>query len=205
MRKRFAEWYGRIAETDLFIICRILAILIVGYWIYEYWRAFVDYSVWVLTPEPSSYSTVAPWFIVGATALGFFLYRFRSRSRAYYGLLEILFGILGIALSASTMDEHSYRTSLLQIAAGTYIIVRGTDNLKIGIDAELQHPLWVLWHGVAYLPQIPIEIVLTYYLAFRSIFTKRSRRLPLLIVFGTETRLSIRALWKAHRETRITN
>jgi hypothetical protein len=204
VRKIFAEWYRRVAETDLFIICRILAVLIVGYLIYEYWRPFVNYSVWAFTPAPSSFSTAAPWFIVGATALGFFLYRFRTVSRAYYGLLEIVFGIVGIAFSASIMDEHSYRTSVLQMAAGTYIIVRGTDNLKIALDAQPQHPLWWLWLGVAYLPQIPIELMLTYYSAFRSIFRAPARD-PIRVIWASSARRNIRALWNAHHRTKISN
>jgi hypothetical protein len=74
-------------------------------------------------------------------------------------LIEIGFGIVAIAFSASTMDVLTYRTAVLQIAAGVYIIVRGIDNLKIGLDARRDHWAWILWISVAYWSYLPSELV----------------------------------------------
>lgn len=144
-RKALGEAYARFRKTDIFIIARLILIFAIFYFVYNYWRSFVDYVSWLLTPEPDHYKAVAPWFAVGAITMGFLLYWLRSASRIRYGIIEILFGTVGIAFSASTMTQTSYQTSLVQLAAGTYIIVRGLDNVKAGLDANPTHRLWFIW------------------------------------------------------------
>ncbi len=161
-------------------IFRQCLLLTAAYYIYNYWRSSIEYLVWFLTPEPASFGKYTIHFIAGGIAGGFLLYWLRSTSRIYYGILEVAFGVSGIAFSATTMTASTYQTSVLQIAAGTYIIVRGLDNIRIGLDAAPAHPLWVVWYNVAKLPFGWINTFRTVYLFYAKPLRGRFRRRELI-------------------------
>jgi hypothetical protein len=79
-----------------------------------------------------------------ALVVGCFLYQLRHVVRIHYALLEITFGLLSVFAASTT--ENVSAIQYLQIGAGIYIVVRGLDNLKVGLDAAPNHPLWALWN-----------------------------------------------------------
>ena len=88
----------------------------------------------LLWMNKNTISQSAPvWGLTLASAsLGVFLFWFRSRYRLYYGIVEVLFGLLATTRSANPTSYDS--TFVVQIIAGIYIIVRGLDNVEKGIE-----------------------------------------------------------------------
>jgi squalene-hopene/tetraprenyl-beta-curcumene cyclase len=79
-----------------------------------------------------------------AVIIAFLLYALRTIARIYYGLAEILFGIVCICTSVP-QGMTTPSTALIQVAGGMYIIVRGLDNLRAGLSEKPDHPLRHWW------------------------------------------------------------
>jgi len=78
---------------------------------------------------------------------GIFLFWFRSRNRLAYGIAEVLFGLItGLRVFIPNFNYLQLDTpSLLQIAGGLYIIVRGMDNLGKGLIGTRFEINWKRW------------------------------------------------------------
>jgi hypothetical protein len=101
--------------------------------LYIYWTPIVESLI-----SLKSLAIVLP--VLGVTAALLF-YLLRSMARVQYGIAEILFGIAAmISASDSAKLRESIPTVVLQVAAGIYIVVRGLDNIKIGLQND-DHPL----------------------------------------------------------------
>ncbi len=175
MRKILERNYNGFINSNLLIILRIGAIAAILYYFYNYWRLFVEYTVWQMTPAPENFSRYAPYFILLGTLIGVLLYWLRSSARVSYGVVEILFGVVAISFSATTMTLETYQTGLLQIAAGVYIVVRGLDNLKQGLDQAPKHLLWFGWDFALRLPYRPIDFWTTMYVVKRPALVRDMR------------------------------
>ena len=60
--------------------------------------------------------------------LGCLIYFIRYKFRFYYGLVEVLFGVIVTTKTSQISDG----AALLQVLAGIYVIVRGLDNMERG-------------------------------------------------------------------------
>jgi hypothetical protein len=90
-------------------------------------------------------------WLVGAITAAVFLYGMRFRRRLIYGIVELLFGLIAISLSSFSQgpvfaapDEQppfAPLASWVAFAAGVYIIVRGLDNIRLGLP-ERWRPRW---------------------------------------------------------------
>lgn len=90
-------------------------------------------------------NTIPAWgpFLV-APALGFGLFAIRQRARLAYGSAELL---VGIGMSAHVVfppfDYAAVDMKVsLQFIAGLYVIVRGLDNIGVGIKGTKHEGLW---------------------------------------------------------------
>jgi hypothetical protein len=85
--------------------------------------------------------------------MGMLLFGFRSRYRATYGLIEVIFGVFNVWRILSSVDTSTatistahidYATSL-PVIGSLYIIVRGLDNICTNIpDKEGILPTWLI-------------------------------------------------------------
>lgn len=76
----------------------------------------------------SVFPPIATFFAVGLLGVG--LYMFRCRWRTYYGSLEIFFGMFIATNFIFPLQSELW--SYIQMIGGTYIVVRGLDNLGKG-------------------------------------------------------------------------
>jgi hypothetical protein len=136
-------------EAIALILVGILVLVIygsTGYLIYSYWSS-------IISTIASTYGRIA--LLILAMVAAFALYIFRVAQRLHYGLTEIMFGV--VSVFASIMNAVNIQTSTLQAGAGIYIIVRGLDNFKIGLDENPSHGLWRVWN-LAYESEFADEI-----------------------------------------------
>jgi hypothetical protein len=87
----------------------------------------------------------------GAVTLrNFALYILRSLARVQYGFTEIMFGIVAMfAASNATKLQTDKQTMALQVAASIYIVIRGLDNVRAGIEKyPNSHPTKRLWNDL---------------------------------------------------------
>ena len=110
-----------------------------AYLVYHYWSTIIRFIA-------AAYGRVA--LVIIAVLAGIALYILRVEQRLHYGIIEITFGV--ISLFASIMNAVNVQTSTLQVAAGVYIIVRGLDDIKIGLDERPSHRLWAAWNSIYY-------------------------------------------------------
>jgi hypothetical protein len=120
----------------------------IGYGLYNYSGATLSLVIRGLStlfdPEGRSYTKAIAYALL-AVASAVLLYKLRTSARIQYSLAEIMFGVMNIFAASSPLQTESQRVQLLQLAAGIYIIVRGLDNLKTGLDEKPGHVLWPLW------------------------------------------------------------
>jgi hypothetical protein len=114
-----------------------------GYVIYNYWRVAYEF---LLQFFPKG--LLIP--LVGSL-LGFTLYLIRTIARVEYGMVEIMFGGIGMVGAANAVTSDT-ATLLIQVAGGIYIIVRGLDNIKAGLNGpenttHFIRPLWNYIYG----------------------------------------------------------
>jgi hypothetical protein len=113
-----------------------------GYLIYNYWRVAYELVRDALDLGTASY-TRASFFGFVSFIIGIALFQLRSIARIHYGLLEIMFGVLSVVASTSPLSQSGGGAlQILQVGAGIYIVVRGLDNLKIGLDKEPTDSAW---------------------------------------------------------------
>jgi hypothetical protein len=62
------------------------------------------------------------------------LYLLRSAARIHYGLTELMFGVLCVLAFAQSAAAELQAPAIIQLTGGMYIIVRGLDNVKNGLD-----------------------------------------------------------------------
>jgi hypothetical protein len=118
-----------------------------GYFIYQYWTSISGLFVQLVDMLSRSYFKGIMFACVALLA-GLVLFKLRTSARIHYGLTEIMFGMLSVIATTSPMNGTQSSIQVLQIGAGVYIIVRGLDNLKIGLDAAPGHSMWTLWNAV---------------------------------------------------------
>ena len=106
--------------------------------------AIKDSYLWAMRPANSLNTTA---FAVGFTALAAsnFLFLVRLRFRFVYGLSEAIVGCV-VAVYKFTQDlgannALSANTFLVVLTAGVYLMVRGLDNMHIGLTKEPLDPL----------------------------------------------------------------
>jgi hypothetical protein len=125
----------------------IISNIVFYYLIYLYWhsivRAFVLAYQFLL--GTFSIQVILP---VAGFIFAFFLYLLRSLARIQYGITEIAIGTIAMIAASNADVSGSYRTVLIQIAAGVYIIIRGLDNIKVGIENSPSHPIKRLWNQI---------------------------------------------------------
>jgi hypothetical protein len=116
-----------------------------GYLIYRYWRPLYEDVNELVNLHTRSYPKGVLFALV-ALIVGLALFKLRTAARIHYGLTEIMFGMLSVIATVSPFSENGSSIQILQVGAGIYIIVRGLDNLKIGLDAAPTHSMWGLWN-----------------------------------------------------------
>jgi hypothetical protein len=109
----------------------------VGFLIYQYWSSIVS----LFTYQLPYYGKIT--ILVMALISGPILYTFRIKQRLQYGFTEIMFGVISIV--ASILNSLNITTSIIGGAAGVYIVVRGLDNVKTGLDERPSHILSKAW------------------------------------------------------------
>jgi hypothetical protein len=113
----------------------------IGYLIYWYWRPVFEFIY-----SRSILAVAIPLF---GTAFAFFLYLLRSLARVQYGFTEIMFGVVAMIAAANTLNiRDQMQTVLIQVAASIYIVVRGLDNIKLGLDKDPGHWIKKIWDEV---------------------------------------------------------
>ena len=75
----------------------------------------------------------------GGLAVGFALFLVRKYARIAYGALEIIIGIIGLAGYPATPDVRGIPW-LVSLLALVYIVVRGFDNVEVGINEWRKPP-----------------------------------------------------------------
>jgi hypothetical protein len=95
----------------------------IGYLIFHYWSDIVEFVL-----EIPYYKDI---ILIIAILIGPFLYIFRTKQKIHYGLTEITFGF--VSIFTSVLNSTDMRTSIIQGAAGVYIVVRGLDNIQNGV------------------------------------------------------------------------
>lgn len=117
-----------------------------GYLIYLYWNSFATFVVETVTSPQLSIKEAAPIFAIMAIFGAFALYFLRLVARLHYGMVEIMFGVLCVVAAAHTASIEGQVTSLIQVAGGVFFMIRGIDNVKIGLDERPNHRVWDLWN-----------------------------------------------------------
>jgi len=118
-----------------------------GYLIYQYWATIYESVAGLIDLHSRSYFKGCMFALIALT-IGLLLFKLRSSARIHYGLTEIMFGMLSVLATTSPIGQSGNSIQVLQIGAGIYIVVRGLDNLKIGLDAAPTHSMWGLWNLV---------------------------------------------------------
>lgn len=100
--------------------------------------AFIAYNITWIIERINLIGVAIALPLVGST-----LFYIRGRNPITYGGAEIFVGI-ATGLNAFLGQQHGMldTTTALQIMAGTYIIVRGLDNLGKGLRRTRLQPLW---------------------------------------------------------------
>ena len=114
-----------------------------GYVIYRYWRVGLEFLTGLTI---QSVVTAAPFWIAISVIAALCLYLLRTAARIHYGFTEIMFGVISIAAAAQTFTAQAQSTTLVQLAGGIYIIVRGLDNIKHGLDENPSSRVWKIWN-----------------------------------------------------------
>jgi hypothetical protein len=138
-----SQWGEKILQI-LALLFLVAVYAVGGYFLYQYWRDVAAFFGDILSLRPQSLAQ-AIFFVSMAMVAAVVLFKVRTKWRIHYGLLEITFGIFSALAAATPAAAGDARLSLIQLAAGVYIMVRGLDNLKIGLDERPDHPLWDLW------------------------------------------------------------
>ena len=120
-------------------LCAIVAVAYYGVGV-----AVKDLSLWAIRPTNLLHTAS---FAVGLTALaaGTFLFLVRLKFRFVYGLSEAVMGFV-VAVYKFTQDLSannalSANTYLVVLTAGIYLMVRGFDNMHIGLTKEPLDPI----------------------------------------------------------------
>ena len=120
-------------------LCAIVAVAYYGVGV-----AIKDLYLWGMRPTNLLHTAS---FAVGLTALaaGTFLFLVRLRFRFVYGLSEAVMGFV-VAVYKFTQDlgannALSANTYLVVLTAGIYLMVRGFDNMHIGLTKEPLDPI----------------------------------------------------------------
>ena len=74
------------------------------------------------------------------------LYLLRSAARIHYGLTELMFGVLCVLAFAQSAAAELQAPAIIQLTGGMYIIVRGLDNVKNGLDENKSSRVWKAWN-----------------------------------------------------------
>jgi hypothetical protein len=135
-------------------LCAILAVAYYGVGV-----AVKDLTLWAIRPTNLLHMAS---FAVGLTALaaGTFLFLVRLRFRFVYGLSEAVMGFV-VAVYKFTQDLSanntlSANTYLVVLTAGIYLMVRGFDNMHIGLTKDPLDPIaakvaaWLFGSGVEF-------------------------------------------------------
>lgn len=90
-------------------------------------------------------ATINVWgTIIILPLLGVFLYWWRSRYRLSYGIAEFVFGL--IATLGVFIPQFDYTRlnalNVVQVVAGLYVIVRGLDNIGVGLKGTRVETMW---------------------------------------------------------------
>jgi hypothetical protein len=95
-------------------------------------------------------ATISIWgTILAIILIGVFAYAIRGRFRFTYGVFEFVFGAtLGIRVFFPSFDyEQLNPSSLLQLVAGIYVMVRGQDNIGKALRGSRFGPTWARLSG----------------------------------------------------------
>jgi hypothetical protein len=90
-------------------------------------------------------NTVSVWgTVIALPVLGIFLFWWRQRFRLSYGVFEFLVGVMmSLYVFFPAFDFKALGLLHgLQVLAGLYVMVRGLDNLGIGLQGTRIEPLW---------------------------------------------------------------
>ncbi len=106
---------------------------LIGVAIWVYWAEIYLALAELIDLNRRSYSKTILLCVCGMTAAGV-LYYLRSKAKAHYGRLEVAFGLVSIGSLAWPAPGDNSRIQLIQLAASVYILVRGLDNVAVGIE-----------------------------------------------------------------------
>jgi hypothetical protein len=108
-------------------------------------------SVWPYMRSPVLFCLT--WIAVGVGA-----YWVRSVYQLNYGVLEVVFGVLGIAAAAYSLGAS---TKFITVVGSLYVIVRGLDNMERGLK-DRRPTAHALWRAVFFWnwPKSPVSGIL---------------------------------------------
>ncbi len=105
-------------------------------------------AIWTRSKE--IISTISIWgTIIAIIFIGVLAYTLRGRFRFTYGVFEFVFGaILAIKVFYPSFDYSQLApSSLLQLVAGVYVMVRGQDNIGKALRGSRFGPAWSRFSG----------------------------------------------------------
>ncbi|MDM0046210.1 hypothetical protein QTH91_17090 [Variovorax dokdonensis] len=137
-------WLGeRSKNLRLGVTMLGIVFLFVGLFYYGLIVSGKDFFRWI-DPKLTSPVSRAAFFSIVALVVGSVLFFVRSFARAFYGFHEALVGIFIAGYNAykavgfpSSWDSGVY---LALVTAGVYLVVRGLDNIQVGITKEPYDP-----------------------------------------------------------------
>ena len=139
---------GYIVLSIIFLVGIIVSLAAIGFSLFVYLGIGIGiFENWSAIVQLFQYFHSAQIIAaILAVLCGIILYIFRLEARIHYGMTEIMFGVISIC--AAIFHAANMETSTLQAGAGIYIIVRGVDNFKIGLDERPNHRFWRAWNKV---------------------------------------------------------
>jgi len=84
------------------------------------------------------------WSIPLIFIFGWMLYRFREMEALFYGILEVSASLAVIIFTIHAASADLDRT-LIGLLGALYIMVRGLDNMRKGLDNDHDRPTLELW------------------------------------------------------------
>jgi hypothetical protein len=103
-----------------------------GIFYYSILISVIDIFKYLYTLSSSNLRIVLPATL--AITIGYILFFFRQNFRAAYGLSEIIVGVLaGILHTNNVIQFDEPKFYLVLLSASIYLIVRGFDNMSIGM------------------------------------------------------------------------
>lgn len=118
-----------------FLFLAIPLILFSGVFYYSILISIIDTFKYLYALSSTNLRIVLPALLT--ITIGYFLFLFRCHYRVAYGLSEIIVGVLaGVLHTINLVEFDKPELYLTVLSASIYLIVRGFDNMSIGMKGK---------------------------------------------------------------------